>query len=448
MHPPIQFVQTIDGVTIAHCRHGQGPPLVFVRGWVSHLEFMWDVPDFRAFIEAFARRFEVVRFDSRGNGLSDHNIPPPTLDSLTLDLEAVTDALGLQQFVLYGTAFGALIALAYAAKHPERVSKLIVDGTYARGSDLAPKEQREAFMNMIRTLPEPAAYVLSLLTNPDREGSQREVAERGRRSTSDKTLTDLYGLAYEIDLQDVLPRIQVPTLVMHRRGARSIAFELGRRVASQIDGARFVALEGRSLNPWEGDAGEVINAISSFLGVPLAIEQPQPVRQPSPPLTILFTDLEGSTALTSRIGDAQAQELLRAHDALIRDRLRALSGREIKHTGDGIMAAFASASAAVECAISIQRAFAERNAKGQEEPLRVKIALNAGEPVSENQDLFGTSVQVAARILDRAEPGQVLVANVVRELVAGKRFSFRPLGESLLRGLEEPIGLYEVAWSG
>ena len=162
--------------------------------------------------------------------------------------------------------------------------------------------------------------------------------------------------------------------------------------------------------------------------------------------TILFTDMESSTAITQRLGDASAMELLRTHNALIRDALKAHSGREIKHTGDGVMASFFSVSGAVECAIAIQKTLAAHNEENLGNPILVRIGLNAGEPVAEDQDLFGAAVQLASRICDCAEPSRILVANVIRELCMGKDFQFADRGDTELRGFEDPVRVYEVRW--
>ena len=161
---------------------------------------------------------------------------------------------------------------------------------------------------------------------------------------------------------------------------------------------------------------------------------------------ILFTDMEGSTAITQRLGDARAVELLHTHDAVIREALNAHSGREVKHTGDGIMASFVSASRALGCAIAIQRGFASHNEQNPDVPIRVRIGFSAGEPVEEHRDLYGATVQMAARICRHAEPGRILVSNVIRELAIGKDFLFADRGEVALRGFEEPVRLYEVRW--
>ncbi len=161
--------------------------------------------------------------------------------------------------------------------------------------------------------------------------------------------------------------------------------------------------------------------------------------------TILFTDMEGSTALTQRLGDARARDLLREHERMVREGLKAHGGSEVKTMGDGFMASFSSATKALECAIAMQRAFAEHN-ESAEEPIKVRVGLNAGEPIAEDDDLFGTAVNEAARITAAAKGGEILVSNVVRELAKGKDFLFADRGEASLKGLDEPVRLFEVSW--
>ncbi len=162
--------------------------------------------------------------------------------------------------------------------------------------------------------------------------------------------------------------------------------------------------------------------------------------------TVLFTDMESSVAITQRLGDAGAMELLRTHNTIIRDALQAHHGREVKHTGDGIMASFTSASGAIESSIAIQKAFAIHNKEQPEAPMRIRIGITAGEPVMEHEDLFGAAVQLARRICDCAAPNMILVANVVRELCIGKGLLFADSGETALRGFEDPVRLFEVRW--
>lgn len=160
--------------------------------------------------------------------------------------------------------------------------------------------------------------------------------------------------------------------------------------------------------------------------------------------TIMFTDMEDSTNITTRLGDAKAMELLRTHNAIIRDVVQAHGGNEVKHTGDGFMISFSSASGAVECAISIQKSFASYNKKDPISPVYIRIGLSAGEPVTEDHDLFGSTVQLAARICDLAEPDQILTTRVVKDLCIGKKLPFLDQGERMLQGFDEPVWLYEV----
>ena len=180
------------------------------------------------------------------------------------------------------------------------------------------------------------------------------------------------------------------------------------------------------------------------------LTEPASVQTATPPeaatfRTILFTDMEGSTALTARLGDAKGRELLREHERIVREALKAHGGAEVKTMGDGFMASFSSATKALECAITMQRAFAAHN-ESAEEPIKVRVGLNAGEPIAEDDDLFGTAVNRAARITATAKGGEILVANVVRELAEGKDFLFADRGEINLKGFDESVRLYEVRW--
>lgn len=163
--------------------------------------------------------------------------------------------------------------------------------------------------------------------------------------------------------------------------------------------------------------------------------------------TVLFTDIVESTSLTQRLGDEQAMEVLRVHDSVVRDALAALKGREVKHTGDGIMASFVSAAAAVRCAAQIQRELAQRAREKNNLPIKVRIGGAAGEPVERNSDIFGSTVQLAARLCSHAEPEQIVVSSVVADLCIGKGLMFRPLGEVALKGFDQPVHAHAVEWS-
>ena len=158
--------------------------------------------------------------------------------------------------------------------------------------------------------------------------------------------------------------------------------------------------------------------------------------------TILFTDLVGHTEMMSRLGDERGRAVLREHERITRNVLKAHGGTEVKTMGDGFMASFGSVTRAVECAIALQRAFAEREG----EPLSVRVGLNAGEPIEEDGDLFGATVILASRIAAKAEGGEILVADTVRGLCCGKGFLFADRGEFVAKGFEEPVRVYEVRW--
>lgn len=446
MQPHVRFLTTADGVRIACAEHGSGPPMVFVRGWISHIEHLWQDEAFRAYFEALGQQYRVIRYDARGNGLSDWGVPEIDLDALVLDLEAVMDGLTLEKAVLYGQCFGGPIAITYAARHPERIDRLILDGTFATGSRITSPQRQARLISTLRDLPEAGLLLMSYYTNPNPQPSKFRQLAGEPTAICPSTAAHLYELGYRIDVTPLLSQVRAPCLVIHREGTRAIPLRLGRELAASIPHARFVALAGAPHNPWEGDASQPLAAISDFLGVRFELPAPTTPEQHRHELrTILFTDMEASTAMTQRLGDAAAQNLVREHNTAVREALRRYEGHEIKHTGDGIMASFGSASLAVECAIHIQRSLAPE-APGRGEAFRVCIGINAGEPVAEEDDLFGTAVQLAKRVCEAAAPGQILTSNVVRELCAGKRFAFESRGPATLKGFEKPIPLFEVSW--
>jgi len=460
MEQQIRFCTSSDGTRIAYASVGQGPPLVRALGWLTHLECEWENPLRRPFIDAISPRYLFVLYDGRGMGLSDRRVSDYSLEAQVRDMEAVVDALGLERFALYGISQGGPTAITYAVRHPERVSHLILYGSFARmGWFLDAEEgrqQAEAMLTLVRHgWGGDAPTFRQLFTSafmPDADiDAIRAFNELQRVSASGDNVVDLMTAMLDIDVRPLLPQVTVPTLVIHRRGDAVVPFESGRELATEIPGARFLPLDGRNhiFLPNEAVLRVMAKAIYEFLGEGEegAAATAAPPREPGGLVTILFTDVEGSTALTQRLGDAKAQEVLRAHNRIVRDALKSHGGSEIKHTGDGIMASFSSATRALECAIAIQRAFAEHSASA-EEPIRVRIGLNAGEPVAEEKDLFGTAVQLAARICAYAQPGEILAADVVQQLAAGKAFSFADKVEATLKGFEKPVRLHEVRWQG
>ena len=450
MEPRIQYAQTVDGVNIAFWTLGQGMPFVHMPPPFTHIQMEWQIPEVRRWYERLAERRKLIRFDTGGFGLSQREVPEFSLDSYLLEVDAVVDRLGLERFVLLGFEHSGPTAIVYAARHAERVSHLVLWCAYARPSDWTRSPLIQATRALIQKDWETYTETIAHVAFGWSEGEQaRRFAALIRESTTPEAVEMAISALDEFDVTAFLPQVTSPTLVLHRRQVPYPAVDVARDLASRIPDARLALLEGASVLPYLGDMETVATAIDEFLGEgeEAAAAAPEPSRQAGGLVTILFTDMEGSTSLTQRLGDAKAQEVLRTHNRIVRDALKAHTGSEIKHTGDGIMASFASASRALECAIAMQRAFAEHN-ESAEQPIRVRIGLNAGEPVAEEADLFGTAVQLAARICAYAQPGQILAADVVQQLAAGKGVTFVDKGEAPLKGFEKPVRLHEVRWQG
>ena len=446
MEPRIQYTHTADGVSIAFWSLGEGTGFVEMPTIpVSHIQMEWQIPEWRRWYEPLAQRRMVVRYDCRGAGLSDRDVSDFSLDAYALDLEAVVDRLGLERFALASPIHSGPVAIAYAARYPERVSHLMLWHSWAVTRDAASPQLRAlAQLRDTDWVVYSEAVAHTLLGWSEGEPAHRYAALL-RESIVQETMKKALAAIGEFDVAAMLPQVRSPTLVLHRRQLSWLSADIARGLASQIPDARLALLEGESGAIFLGDTRSVLRAITQFMG-----EGEEAAAVAEPPAagafrTILFTDVEGSTALTQRVGDAKAREVLRNHERIVREALESHGGSAIKHTGDGIMASFPSATWALECAIAMQRAFAAHN-ESADEPIRVRIGLNAGEPVAEEEDLFGTAVNMAARVAAYAKGGEILVSDVVRQLVAGKGFLFSDRGDVVLRGFEDPVRLYEVRW--
>jgi len=402
---------------------------------------MWEAPVAVYFFERLARYHTVVHYDKHGTGLSDRDRTDFTLEAELRDLETVIDHLKLNSLALFGDSEGGLIAACYADKYPQRVTHLVLYDTFARGKDIAAEDLKDSLVSLVRAHWGIGSKALTDLFIPGADAMvSQSFANFQRESATPEMAAQLMDFIYQIDITDLVQRLRVPTLVIHREQDQIIPFQMGRELASLIPNARFVPLKGDQHVPWFGDCDSVLRAIADFLGDPV------PEAAGQAPLTILFTDMEGSTTLTQRIGDDKAQEILRNHNAIIRNAVNIQGGKEIKHTGDGVMVSFPSASLAILCAILVQMGIDQYNQANPDNPIHVRIGLNTGEAIAEEQDLFGTAVQLGARICAHAEPGQILASDVVRQLVAGKDFQFVDCGETTLHGFKEPVRLYEVSW--
>ncbi|MBI2724072.1 MAG: alpha/beta fold hydrolase [Chloroflexi bacterium] len=468
MEKQIRYCTASDGVRIAYTTYGPstGYPLIFVPGWVSHLDhdaFIWDLLP-QALIALTGGGLQIARYDKRGTGLSQRGVDL-SLEARSRDIDAVADALNWQRFALDGVSEGGPIAMAYAATRPQRVSHLIVYGAFARGlGDSIGAEAAEAMLQLIASQ---WGLASDIFTNRLMAGASaediRRFGELQRQGATAEDATALLRMNSAIDLVDVLPTIEAPTLVAHGREDQAVPFERGREIAQLIPNARFVAHAGGHY-PKPQDSAVVLEAIVDFLAdvtttapgpsgdvrsAPADVSVPDPAPRHPRLVTIVFTDIERNTEILRRLGDAAWRQLLREHERITRDQLKAFGGAEIKTIGDAFMASFDSATRALECAIALQRSFADWNESESAvsaAPLHVRIGINAGEPIDEDGDLFGTSVTVASRIAGMAAGDEVLASNVVRELVAGKGFLFSDRGDAVLRGFEDPVRVWEVRW--
>ena len=449
----VRFCTAPDGVRIAYATVGEGPPLVKAANWLSHLEFEWRSPVWRHWTEELSRDHRYVRYDERGCGLSDWEIDDFSVESWVRDLETVVDALELERFPLLGISQGGPVAITYAVRHPERVSHLVLYGTYALGRGKRPQrkgesEEFEALLTLTKQgwgRPNPAyrqIFASSFVPEATME-QMRWFSDLCSISTSSENAVKFLRAFADTDVEALLPQVTIPTLVIHARDDLQVPLEAGRTLAAGIPGSRFVSLEGNNHllleeePAWRSFLGEV----RAFLGVEAGNQHEA---APSAIHTIVFTDVESSTALTQQLGDDQLRVFMRDHERIVRESLAAHGGSEIKALGDGFMVSFPSPTRALECAIAIQRACEA----AEDTPIRVRIGVNAGEPIEEDEDLFGTAVNMAARVAGTAAGGEIVVSDVVRQLVAGKGFSFESRGPASLRGFDEAVPLYELRWSG
>lgn len=252
----VRFCTAADGVRIAYATIGEGPALVKAANWLNHLEFDWQSPIWRHWIEAFARGRQFVRYDERGNGLSDWDVADLSFEMFVRDLEAVVDALGLERFALLGVSQGAAVSIVYAARHPGRVSRLVISGGYVLGwrKRAATAEQiarREALLTLVRQgwgqdNPAFRQVFTSLLVPGATLEEMQWFNDLQRVSTSPENAVRLQHVFGDIDVTELLPRVAVPTLVLHSRDDAMIPFEQGRMLARAIPNARFVALDSRN----------------------------------------------------------------------------------------------------------------------------------------------------------------------------------------------------------
>lgn len=432
-----------EGVNIAYQVVGTGPfDLVYVPGWVSNVEMMWEEPRMAAFLERLTSFARLIVFDKRGTGLSDPvaDAELPGLERRMDDVRAVMDAAGSERAALLGHSEGGNMCILFAATFPARTSAMVLVGSYAKRSRTDdypwapdPAQRERDIEETERTW---GRADLTPILAPSLAGDQafRDWLSRYLRlSASPRAAATLLRMNTQIDTRDVLPAIRVPSLLIYRTGDDDVMVDEGRWIASQIPDARFVELPGSDHLMWAGDAEAILDEIEAFLtGVR---------RGPAPDrvlTTVLFTDIAGSTERAAAMGDRDWAGLLERHHVAIRRELDRFQGREVDTAGDGFLARFDGPARAVRCAIGAGEAVRDLG-------LEIRAGVHTGEVELAGDTIRGVAVHIGARIAGLATPGQVLVSRTVKDLVAGSGLVFEDRGEHELKGVPDPWHLYAVS---
>jgi pimeloyl-ACP methyl ester carboxylesterase len=429
-----------DGVSIAYQVHGEGPlDLVFVPGFVSHVELYWAEPMVARFFRRLASFSRLVLFDKRGQGLSDRPGRPPTLEESMDDLGAVMEAAGCRRPAVFGISEGGPMSALFAATHPERVSSLILYGTFPRivkAPDFAQGVPGEALDALYELLKQewggPVAidiWAPSVMGDPE---FQRWWSRLLRQGTSPAGAIALIELYREIDVREVLSAIDVPVLVLHRRGDQVVPVRQGHYLAEKIPGARYVELCGDDHFAMVGDQDDLLDEVEEFLLGSRRAHDPERALA-----TVLFTDIVGSTERAAELGDRRWRDLLERHDAVVRRQLDLYRGREVKTMGDGFLATFDGPTRAIRCACAIRDELSQIG-------IEVRAGIHTGEVELIGDDVGGMAVNIGARIGALADAGEVRVSSTVKELVVGSGLEFAGRGTHTLKGAPGEWDLFAI----
>jgi len=427
----VRYARSGD-VSIAYSVVGDGPrDLVFVPGWVSNIEAMWEDPGLAHALRRLASFSRLILFDKRGTGLSDR-VPTdelPSLETRMDDVRAVMDAVGSERAALFGHSEGGSMCMLFSATFPERTVALVCFGVFARrlwapDYPWAPTpEARAAWLGRIEREWGTPADLDELAPSRAHDPAFSEwVAGFFRRSASPGAAAALGRMNTEIDVRDVLPTIRVPTLILNRTGDQDANIEEGKYIAGRIPGARFVELPGTDHLFWTEDVDRVVDEVETFLtGTSLG---PEPDRVLA---TVLFTDIVGSTAQAVKMGDRQWMDALEAHRTMVRWFLERFRGREVDTAGDGFFATFDGPARAIRCAMAVRDAALEHG-------IEIRAGVHTGE-VEMGEKPAGVAVHIGARVMAKARTGEVLVSQTVKDLVAGSGLHFEDRGPQALKGV-------------
>jgi class 3 adenylate cyclase len=428
--PPVTRYAKSGDVHIAYQVTGEGPlDLVWVPGFVSHLEHHWEEPAMARFTERLASFSRLIRFDKRGTGLSDR-VAIPTLEQRMDDVRLVMDAVGSERAALFGISEGGPMSLLFAATYPDRTVALVIYGSYAKRSwspdhpyGLRDSQWDVLFDTMEREWGGPMGLDIWAPSAAKDERLKQWWATYLRLAASPGAAIQVMRMNREIDVRHVLSAIRVPTLILHRTGDRLTSVAQARVMAEHIAGARFVELPGDDHLFTVGDTDVILDEIEEFLtGVR---HGPEPDRVLA---TVLFTDIVGSTERAASLGDRRWRELLESHHGLVRRELGRFRGREIDTAGDGFLATFDGPARAVRCARAVGDSVRTLG-------LEVRAGLHTGEVEVVGDKVSGLAVHIGARVAAAAGPGEVLVSSTVKDLVAGSGLRFQDRRLRPLKGV-------------
>jgi len=442
MPPATRYVKS-DDVHIAYQVLGDGPiDLLFVPGFVSNVEAIWQSPEIGAFFQRLASFCRLILFDKRGTGMSDRGSQIFTLEQRMHDVQAILDAVGSDRAVLFGTSEGGPMSLLFAATYPERTSALALYGTYAKRA-WAPDfpfgwkdDQWDAVFRNIEQHWGTSKGINFTILAPSIAHDKQVVDAMSaylRAAASPGAALAVMKMNRDIDVRRVLPAVNVPTLILHRLGDRFIDIAHARYMAQHIPSAKFIELSGADHAPWIGDRDAILDEVEEFVTGARHAHEPERVLA-----TVLFVDIAGSTERAAAIGDRAWRGLLEAFQAKVREVLRQHRGREIDTAGDGFLTAFDGPARAVRCAGEIRDAV---RALGVE----VRCGLHTGECERSGEKLAGIAVHTGARVAGFAAPGEVLVSQTVRDLVAGSGLVFEARGTQVLKGVPGEWRLFSVS---
>lgn len=438
--PETHYVQNGD-VNLAYQVVGSGPiDIVFVMGWVSHLEYFWKHHLFASFLERLASFSRLILFDKRGTGLSDR-VPLselPTLEQRMEDVHAVMDAVGSERAVLVGVSEGGPMCALFAATYPERTSGLVMIGTYAkriRDEDYpwAPtEEQREAFFELMRRdWGKPVGIAERAPSMADDEEFRDWWATYLRMGASPGAAVALTKMNAEIDVRGVLPSVRVPTLVIHRSGDMCLRVEEGRFVAEQIPGSKYVELGGIDHLPFVGDQDEIVNEIEDFVaGVRVDAEVDRVLA------TVMSVRIADPASEAERYGDDEWSEMRARAREFVRRQLQVFKGRELSVGNGKVLAAFDGPARGIRCAIAITQSARRLG-------IDVKTGLHTGECDVLGELYTGFAVNLAEQIADLSA-GNILVSRTVKDLVAGSGLDFQEFGRRSFENIDGEWRLFSV----